>query len=218
MYEFNNNGYLSETRTVNGEDEVTFRDVYTYDDQNKPINIGSKTGSGNPVSNTKLTYEGERLLKKEIYSQDTDRRQTYDYAYPDLTHTEITYRMDGDLGSVTKTTMDGNKVVKREIFNHVGACITTEEFTYNEQDKPIQVIRDGQTSLIAYNDRGLVARTERAFYHTFGDLTFYTEDVYTYEYEYDSIGNWIKRMVYVGEGDSKQLEQIDERTITYKTE
>lgn len=218
LYVFNPNGYLSEMQTVNEEDEVTFRDVYTYDDQDKPVNIASKSGSGNPVSNTKCTYEGVRLLKKEVYSQDMDRMQTYDYAYPDLTHTEITYRMDGDLGSITKNTMDGNKVIKRDIFNHTGDCITTEAFTYNEQNKPIQVIRNGKTSLIAYNDRGLVARTERAFYLAYGDLNFYSEEVYTYEYEYDSVGNWIKRMVYVGEGDAKQLEQIDERIITYQAE
>lgn len=151
-----------------------------------------RTYSGGKLAET-IRYDGKgKVSLREVNSYDENGRLAEETYYEgDKAAAKTVYRYDeAGRGSETAFFMaDGSKAIAP-----IGPCLGAHRmtFTYDSKGRPYKVVsyepngRVKKSWLYAYNDKGLMSeeKLEDSYDHTTN----------THLYEYDSRGNWIKRM------------------------
>jgi antitoxin component YwqK of YwqJK toxin-antitoxin module len=176
------NGHLVESVLYDPEGATLERQVYAYSD-------GKLAGT--------VHYDGKgEVVLREVNSYDEQGRLGEVTYYEGKQFAKTVYRYDGEgRGSEAAFFLgDGSKAIAT-----IGPCLGAHRmtYTYDETGRSHQVVAyepDGKVQkswLYAYNDKGLMSEEKLADDHE------YTTRLHAYEY--DSRGNWIKRVSTVTE-------------------
>lgn len=180
-------------------------------------------------------YDDGRLYKEFI----NDAMTVYNYENKILKDAN-TYYANGTLLKKVVYIMSGGKVIREEEYDDKGNLYNFDINNYRGDywEKEKWTIADGTEELItteSYNNKNLIKRvshyarqTSEIFYNEenlvvktingkwiMDNLMSYREigNVYEYEYFYDDMGNWIKRIEY--KGTAKIPQRIEVRDIFY---
>lgn len=189
---------------------------YTYNEKHQLVEIKKENNRGrtkfihgkhDKTGNTFVTiekyyfksYNQEKLEKREIYEFDQQGR-TITYK-KDNERTYISYH--GNTVVDSTSTYGGTKYFKKAKFKK-GHLINLSNYKYTNALKTEEVLLE--ETKYSYNRKGHLVSEEHI--DTDDDATNYH---HTYEYQYDSEGNWIVQKVYVNDKPS----QTYIRKITY---
>ncbi|MBC7929440.1 MAG: hypothetical protein H7Z38_02635 [Rubrivivax sp.] len=198
-------GNLIESVLSNPEGEVMERRVYTYDG-GKLMQIVSSDGKGKVKLKQVNSYGSDGRLREETYYDPKEAAGKTMHKYDDK----------GRISELAFYLPDGSKAIAT-----IGPCLGAHRVTYSYEKKgrPVKVVAyepDGEVKKswrYAYNPQGQVAEDVRE--------SAWSRMKIVYTYEYDSQGNWIKKVATVN--DQSKLERIGSnerktvvsRSITY---
>lgn len=211
LYSFDENGYLInkiEQERSNGRGS-SWKYHYDYDDGRlcKEFINGTMTiynYENQMLKDTRTYYENGTLLKKVVYITSGGKVVR-----------EEEYDNKGNLYNFVVNNYKGD-FCDKEIWTIIDGSeelITTE--SYNKENLIKRVSHYArQTSEIFYNEHNLVVKTINGKW-IMDKLGSYKEtgNVYEYEYFYDDMGNWIKRVEY--KGAAKIPQRVEIRDIVY---
>ena len=203
---FNDEGYPIKLTNYDDDGDITEVTKYDYDKDNHLV----KTTSYDEVGG--MTYEFKNNYDGDIITSSTTT--TYWGGIPEMRTTKYTY--DGDVLIEERTYEDGEllSVYKYIDYKRKGANWDSSWVAYDaegeEQAKGFNKLNDaGKIAECKYgemhykvkwNDDNLPIRTKNAVSFLNGVAFYYSEGAdYTFEYEFDDKGNWIKQTIFVGE-------------------
>ncbi len=215
QYGFDNTGRYTEFVENFANGSLNYKMKYTYNAKEKKAEILYFDKEGKPTSKkiSVLDAKGQKTEEKE-YTKDGEFRWRYTYAYDDKGNmTEIKgFKADGTLSIKTTTTYDskGNKV--SYLVETPGYANSSQKYSYDEKGNMKEEIwYDGQDQVTfrfvrSYDAQG--NKTEELKYKGMDNL----RDKITWQYVYDTKGNWTKRTQFTSDGVDFD---IAERTISY---
>lgn len=189
VYRYDDEGRLTEEVTVDAEGAETRRVTYERD------------GAGNVVRQVDYTdgavsrrfenvYDAEGgLIEQRSYDEEGRLYEVETYTVPDLEHDYVSYDEEGEVEAT-------------------GSVVETEDGTVSW----VEFGPDGEVAesyAFAYDENGL--QIERR--DVYGEDA---ADVYSYAYELDEYGSWVRRVTTENLGNGPETYEIRERVITYR--
>lgn len=217
FYTFNTNGFINERIEYDIKDDIKEKNTYIYDENEKLIE--TKRYYSDKKSLYLLIYKYDEkgfLVERTLYNSkgNIDFKEVYENQKENNEITVNRYENDGELYSSSNSRYDnkGNIVEYRDNTYSENGSSNLTFYLYDNQGNLIEenwastLTDDGRTLNIISNYN----------YNKYGDKIEYwfddsTESKTTYEYEYDSHNNWIKRI----EFDRRFPKFILERKIEY---
>jgi YD repeat-containing protein len=184
-YVYDTKGNLLVLCTVDENGEINDSSSYVYNRQGRCTEIARfsrKKSAGREVP----VFQGGRVAGVKIYNEKSAIETALDYVYSgDEISEEKTLNSDGEvIVSVSKEFLNGQLVVQTEKDNS-GNVQTIRKFKRNESKDVVECLI-------------LIPKDNKEF-------------KFTYEYEYDAAGNWIKQTRFY----DGQIENIVVRNIEY---
>lgn len=205
------------TRDANGN--VT--DRILSDPKGKALNRESYVYTGGRLAEIIHRNEKGKVGLRQVSTYGDDglmREETYHYSEKAIGRTVYRYDAQGRGSEVIYYMADGAKAVAP-----IGPCLGAHRMTYeyDENGRPAKVV--------AYEPDGTMKKSWQYFYNAKGDIAeerredSWSHEASTISYEYDSRGNWIRRVAIVndvpkpGRSEMPPTESrvIHSRKITY---
>ena len=215
LVSFNKDGFITDITYYDCDGDIRNKRVYEYDSDNLLSNV--------TFYKVDWRHPNGYLDSKEIheYNEKRQRVQLIIYDSDGVEKLKFIYEWDGKnmvktmiyqnelLSRVQVNEYNGNLKVKSVVTDSDGKEIERLEYENNRLSKRVQ---EDYTATYRYNDKGLCCATEN------GRLSgvYFTPSrgkSFTYEYEYDQKGNWIKRTE--KDSQTKIATSITIREITY---
>lgn len=218
-YEFNPQKMLTKQKNK-GLDNVIHTYNYTYDADGLKVSRIAMLLSDSLVTTKNFTYNSKGLIY-EIESLDGNGRQ---FDLEASTYNEKDQLTERQFSGLAETNFEkytyhpDGKLAKIEYITGEGQLLGYSEDIYNELGQLVESFNTEQ-GRCWYNQAGDIVRTEqfKFGYNDKGDMTLATDNdnqtIETYEYEYDSNGNWIKLTTKDAKG---AILSLTERVITYQ--
>lgn len=211
LIEFNTDGYITEISNFDYSGDLSQKSVYVYDGDDKVTKINTYDGDGDEISRTVYTYNNNKKVTKIV---DYDKSGKINYTQK--------YEWDGD--KVTKTQFiseykeyywmdeyNGNTLVKSVVYDK--NCKPTGEYWEYENEKPKKIVTKDFTVSLTFNNKGLCTSIVNGQLINTNSYCWTNGESYTYDYEYDDKGNWIKKIE--RKKDSQKATRIFVREIEY---
>lgn len=179
FYLFNESGNLIETQRLDRKGKVERVSKYIYDDASNCKEI--TTYEDDDVVQKKVNLiENNRIMEVQVFDKDAELTKKYQYNY------------------------SGSDISDGKIFNGNGGLNISFENELSSGLLEKQIAKDSideVTSIITYerNREGDITK------QTVEYPKDTTEYFYTFQYEYDDIGNWIKQFQFDKEGEIKDI-------------
>lgn len=212
---FNRDGFITEKTSYDCDGDIRNKRVYEYDSDNLLSNV--------TFYKVDWRHPNGYLDSKEIHEYNEKRQlvQLIGYDSNGVEKLKFIYEWDGKnivktmiyqnemLSLVQVDEYNGNSKVKSVVTDSDGKEIERLEYENNRLSKRVQ---EDYTATYKYNDKGLCCATENA---RLSSVYFSSSEgkSFTYEYEYDQKGNWIKRTE--KDSQTKIATIITIREITY---
>lgn len=213
--EFGDNGICKTITRFEIDGEIEEKEIIKVkDDLVTEITVFDSDGD---ISNTlSFTWDEGNISTVSIADHRGVIYQRIEDNYNDGLVSEQRYYWDDTLKKVTKYTWDGT-VCNFVEYDGNGDESNRGYSSYSKEKRWLGTKSQNQNVEVTYNSKGLPETCHNAIYDSSSDSFRFNDsdkDLFvTYEYEYDSKGNWIKRIMFLGEG--KRPYQISEREITY---
>lgn len=209
VVKYNINGFITEKTVFNWDGSVVNNTKYEYLENNRLVSgpegeylydesgklyLTIYTHNGNGLKKTiKYDYDSENLLAdKYVYNYDNELVYHYSYKY------------------------DSKNLLKEFIYRYYGHALTykvnqKEEYFYDSVFNLVKIKTSGlNTSYSEFQEFKYNERKDTVFHKT-TDSSENEVRVYTYDYEYDSQNNWVKKSIY----SNNKIVLLKERTIEY---
>lgn len=214
---FNTKGFLKENIEYDIKDGIKEKNTYIYDENEKIIETKRYYSDKNALYLLLYKYDDKGFLtERTLYNSKgiIDNKDVYGNQKENNEIIVNNYGSDGELNFSTSSKFDneGNIIEYRDNSYSGNGFSSTISYIYDNQDNMVKensattLTDDGRTldMISNYNYNKYGDKIE----HWFDDST---ESKTTYEYEYDSQNNWIKRI----EFDKRFPKFILERKIEY---
>jgi YD repeat-containing protein len=190
-YVYNSNGSLIEHSQHNGESEQ--KTIYKYDENGNNVEMTSYTPDGSLLSKTLSQFDAKgRLISASGYDGEGKLGVEIINRYDEGGNLYETETLNQDYLRIERYDEQGNQI-ERINYKPSGSVDTTETFRYDDQGN-------------------LIERIEQSF-----STNAYSRE--TYVIEYDSYGNWIKKVRHTEVERFGEVQLVPEfawlRTITY---
>jgi hypothetical protein len=241
-------GKLTRKETYPPQPRLTSEEVFTYDNKGKLIQA-EKIYPRNDASNRKVTYNHDAdgiLIEAIEYGSDRAVLEKMNYKYAaDSNQAEEVYHLGNDRLRLRRLYLFDHKrrTLQESHFGSDNKLQLKKVYSYGDAEKPVRIDEydlDGFRgySTVKYDDRG--NRLQHISYAPSGTLELkvtysYDEKAnlkeevhyersdfrhrFVYEYEYDAIGNWVRKFSYKcsqPEGTPSCVPfEITYRTISY---
>lgn len=194
-FTYDGEGRLVEEAAYDEEGTETRRQVSGYDADGNLVERDTYR-DGELVGRSEFEYDGEgRRTAARAYDADGTLRRETTYSVPDLEYETLRY----DGGQVeTRSVAVENEFgpVSYETFLPDGTLDNATYFTYDEAGRMIE-----RQDMVTYESMGTVQQsTSRAFY----------------EYEFDDVGNWVRRTTIEDAGMGPAAIELQVREIEYR--
>ncbi|NOQ75409.1 MAG: hypothetical protein GQ574_25590 [Crocinitomix sp.] len=204
----------SEYSYEDGEKKLQMIYEFSFN-KNGFITISSNRDSSGYGMLYEYTWEENKLIKNEFTLPSKYEVGSKEIVYSNLSFVETTY---GGVDRMKMTYIEGlqNKqlrTIEEDYFNYDATISWTLRIKYDSIGDIIeknQLAINGELvekTYYDYNEKGFI-RTSKHLIPAYGTEPF----IHTYEYVYDSLGNWLKKTRY--DSNSQPIEYI-ERKITY---
>ena len=194
-YAYDGEGRPTEEVTYDENGEETYRIAQEYDRDGNLI-AREIYRNGELAGRDEYDYDGEG---RRVAGRDFDDDGTLDsettYTVPDLEYETVEYD-DGEIESRSVVVRGEHGVVSAETYLPDG---TLESATY-----------------FAYDEAGRIVRREDAFSYDVMGETRTGSSVAVYEYEFDEVGNWIRRTAIEDDGMGPAPIELEVREIEYR--
>jgi hypothetical protein len=193
---YDSEGKEIEKEYSNADDKLTSKGVSTYDDSGKKIRLTHYNPNGSINHYQIYTYDDKgKIIEENHYIPGGSQRTQILYRYDEKGRkTEVIYKKpDGTVSQKTVFTYDdgGNKSVATA-YDGMGVVKLQHASKYDSRGNLIELVNQG-------SGNGSIIKG-------------------TYRYEFDSVGNWIKRVTVreVSGGGNTQIEnEVTYRAIVY---
>lgn len=225
-YRFDENGNL--IYHENEKDDKKTYSKYSYNKQNQLINIFNSD-----YSQTVFQYTGKQLIQCDEYDKEDHLESRIKRTYQSPSNfVDIRYNKDGketyrffyrnNLHTLTKSGENTTTISYNELGKEVRSKFVGKEYDYNGNALTFywDLVRDGTLNLTSknvtsltqtyYNVKGLPNKIVKSKNGT-------NTDIISFEYEYDSKGNWIKRIANYS-GPKLDKLNLDEFIIIFERE
>lgn len=235
VYSYDIKGNVIAETGYDAKGEIEWKNSYNYDGSGSKVEILSYSGDGKLAARTSYTYDASGKLSEESYRDIKDTRldQTIKYTYDDKGHllSKKSNRSWGPRSVDVTYIYDKRGLLIEEVDRDV--ITNTRHYIYDEKGRRVQE-ENGPfpREVIKLDDKG--NPTARIIGSGSARIGSPLDSEETYEYEYDSHGNWVKQTrtrVVVKEVTqsatvgrvtefprlqrSSELEDVIYRTITY---
>jgi YD repeat-containing protein len=218
IYKYDKNDNLIEENEYNLDGSLDSKNTYKYDDKGNLVEKNEYDADGNldDKDTYKYKYDDKGNLIEKIHDNTDVGKYTYKYDYKGNIIEENQYYSDGNL-------------YLKSIYNDKGNMIEEDCYfsynTYTRDNKGNEIKNDSGITYKAtykYNDKGNMIEMNKYYpyggcwgtkYDNKGNGTSgsFSNWEYTYKYEYDEQGNWIKMITYT----DGYPDEVTERTINY---
>jgi hypothetical protein len=237
---YNKSGYLLEEKYFNYDGSVYHSELYSYDEKGKLVNrsnfLHGKKGhsiefeydaNGNIITEYELTPTGI-AQRKWAYKYDKKGNKiehSYTYFLDESNDFKTLYEYDNNGNKVQESTYDkygiqntiifykydiNGNLIEEKVYSK-SVLFYTNEFKYDSKGnilEDIQTTSENEKIKTNYKydmNRNLTSKIRISSHSKEYDFN------YSYQYDYDNLGNWIKRVYFIN-GNPKF---IRERTIEY---
>lgn len=222
IYEFNEDGLIVRFSMISSSEllkKLSFSVRYKYDENDALLETENFGYDGTFSSKTLYNYNGELLIEANTYDEFNSKikHETFEYDSNGLLSTHNLYR-GSSLKEYYKYHYKNGALFLKEKYN--GDYNTLRFVSRYEKEK--EVLRESPSGdmYIYYNENGLPSyiKNGKSYMDSFNMssediIEFAGSSDASYEYKYDSYGNWIEKVELVGDG--KIPTRLEQRTITY---
>ncbi len=217
LAEFSPKGLLTSITNYAPDSTVFFSTRYEYDAKGRVTNIREADMSGEEIGEYRYTYKGDFLSLCIHLGEANEEDCRWEHENDGEHIVRTVFYSEGALETISENTWDG--MTRREVVKSPeDSLIGTAEYVYLREDKPLRITSDNTDISIEYNEKGLPYKCVNVLLATDGNLRWDSRIVQdeenTYEYEYDSKGNWTRRKEYLSKAGI--LISDISRTITYR--
>lgn len=217
LAEFSPKGLLTSITNYAPDSSVFFSTRYEYDAKGRVTNILEADMSGEETGEYRYTYKGDFLSLCIHLGEANEEDCRWEHENDGEHIVKTVFYSEGALESISESTWDG--MTRREVVKSPeDSLIGTAEYVYLRKDKPVRITSDNTDISIEYNEKGLPYKCVNVLLTTDGNLRWdpriVQDEENTYEYEYDSKGNWTRRKEYLS--NAGILSSDISRTITYR--
>lgn len=208
---FNKNGYNTELLTWGNK--CNYRLQRVFDNEGKCI-IQIWESTDDMYTKDTLIYKNNMLFEKRIQLKDNTLigKEMHYYDHQKNNTKIISYSEKREVLETIKNYFDDSGYkIKIEVFNDKDALIESKIYRYDGEGNEIHFSSyDSNNNLIkqetsVYDDKNFIIKL-----NTFTSKNTLKEEC-VFEYEYDEVGNWIKRIDFI----NNKKKHIIEREITY---
>ena len=193
LIEFNKDGYITEISNFNHSGNLSQKSVYVYNGDGKVTKINKYDGDGDEIGRIVYTYNDNKKVTKIV---DYDKSGKVNY----------TQKMEWDGDKVTKNQFineysegkynmneyKGSTLIKSVEYDKDGKH--TGVYTEYENEKMTKIVTKDFTISLTYNDKGHCVSIVNGQLFTTNSCYWAKGESYTYDYEYDEKGNWVRRI------------------------
>lgn len=215
QYNFDNTGRYTEFIENKADGSFYYKTVYTYLPKEKKAEISYVYNEGQKASRKIWSYNAKaQKTEEQEYTKDGVKSWRYTYAYDDKGNMTVMtgYRHDGTMSSKTTWTYDAKGNMLTYLVETPGYANSSRKYVYdNKGNMKEEIWYNGEDEVEfrfvrSYDAQGSVV--EELKYRGMDDL----RDKTTWQFVYDSKGNWTKRTQFTSDGVDFS---IAERTISY---
>lgn len=223
IYEFNSDGLIVKFCIVNSDEllnKLSFSIHYKYDENGVLLETENFSYDGTFSSKTLYKYNGTLLMETNSYDDFNYKfkQETFNYDSNGLLLNQYLYR-DSSLKEYCEYSYRYGSLFLKKVYD---AKYNTLRFAsrYENGKEVVRELTTGDNMYIYYNENDLPSsiRNGKLYMNSF-DVS--SDDIVqvegfsdaSYEYKYDSYGNWIEKVEFVGEG--KIPMRLEQRIITY---
>ncbi|MBQ8442502.1 MAG: hypothetical protein IJX29_03955 [Bacteroides sp.] len=223
IYEFNSDGLIVKFCMINSSEllkKLSFSIHYKYDENGVLLETENFSYDGTFSSKTLYKYNGVLLMETNSYDDFNYKfkQETFSYDGNGLLLSQHLYR-NSSLKEYSKYSYRNGSLFLKKVYD---AKYNTLRYASRYEDGK-EVIREstaGENMHISYNENDLPSFIKNGkFYMDLFNMS--SDDIVEvvgfsdafYEYKYDSHGNWIEKVEFVGEG--KIPMRLEQRVITY---
>lgn len=218
--EFNAVGNIQSISDFDSDGDLFWVSKYKYNDNNHMIEHSSYNPEGEvEYKNTfEYVYDGEKIVSVTQNSLYNDINTTYLYEsmYDGNTIVEENTFVNGDFISKTKYLKHDVSGKEWILYDKDGVEESSGHEYYNKSGRVVSSRIGDKSFEVKWNDKNLPIYLKNAQLYNntlISSLLDEGESLYYVEYEYDTMGNWVRQIVF--EGEMKRPVSISEREIKY---
>lgn len=200
-YKYDQKKNIIETKIYKPTEELLFRYIYQYDNARNKTESHWYDQEGNLLEHENYTYNKKGALVENKKYNDEYLKQKFIYQYKNGRKYETTefYKEDTSLNKKKVSVYNkNNKIVEKYTYLPEDVLTSIRIYSYNENNDIIKVKIHTSDGMIGFDTEE--SRQQIEF-----------ETIYTYKYQYDEKGNWIKVIQY----ENKMPKKIIERHFEY---
>ena len=193
VIEFNKDGYITEISIFTHSGNLSQKHVYVYDGDGKVTKINKYDGDGDEIGRIVYTYnENKKATKIVDYEKSGKVISTQEMGWDGGHVTKNQYISEYSKGDYSMNEYKGNTLVKSVVYDKDGK--PTGEYTEYENDKMKKIVTKDFTITLTYNDKGYCSSIVNGKFYTINSFHWEKGESYTYDYEYDNKGNWVRKV------------------------
>ena len=193
VIEFNKDGYITEISIFTHNGNLSQKNVYVYDGDGKVTKINKYDGDGDENGRVVYTYnENKKVTKIVDYEKSGKVISTQKMDWDGDHVTKNQYISEYSKGDYSMNEYKGNTLVKSVVYDKDGK--PTGQYTEYENDKMKKIVTKDFTITLTYNDKGYCSSIVNGKLYTINSFHWEKGESYTYDYEYDNKGNWVRKV------------------------
>ena len=222
IYEFNSDGLIVKFSMINSDGllkDLSFSVRYKYDANGLLLETENFGYDGTLSSKTLYNYKDDLLIEKNTYDDFNYKlkQEIFDYNANGLLSNQYLYRNSSLKEKYTYSYRNGSLFLKQKYDAENSLRYVSR---YEDGKEVVRESPAGKNMYIHYNENDLPSFIENGKLYM-DSFNMSSDDIIefvgfsdaSYEYKYDSYGNWIEKVELVGEG--KIPMRLEQRIITY---
>ncbi|MCQ2139439.1 MAG: hypothetical protein MJZ09_03595 [Bacteroidales bacterium] len=213
---FNRYGQVEQVRYLESDGTLIIDEKYFYDSSHHLTKVWPIGADGQETGRFEYEFDGEFISKYTAINMNNQEIKRWEYSYDGERVVRIECFEENELRFVTTNTYDGDTYFQ-VLMDEQGDTLNMGYLRDLAPNKPQSAHSEDFNFDIEYDDMQLPVKSIGTMVDSNGAL--YWDDILdeagyaTYEYEYDSKGNWTTRRVFFG--DERLPGEVITRKITY---
>ncbi|MCQ2141171.1 MAG: hypothetical protein MJY83_02355, partial [Bacteroidales bacterium] len=199
---FNRYGQVEQVRYLESDGTLIIDEKYFYDSSHHLTKVWPIGADGQETGRFEYEFDGEFISKYTVINMNNQEIKRWEYSYDGERVVRIECFEENELRFVTTNTYDGDTYFQ-VLMDEQGDTLNMGYLRDLAPNKPLSAHSEDFNFDIEYDDMQLPVKSIGTMVDSNGAL--YWDDILdeagyaTYEYEYDSKGNWTTRRVFFGD-------------------
>jgi len=203
IYQIGDHGKIIESKEYHSEGSLSEKITYAYDNNKNLISKKKVDSELGLYDSTNLLYNNGKLAEKKHWFYyvnstsyiDQNGEQVIVSTEEENINKRELYKLDNVGNIIEKTRFKNNgKIDFKGVIKENNKDKTFEILKYNSDDKLASKV------ILTFDNKGNIIKQHEYIYHSYHpSLEWVDENVTEYKYQYDSKGNWIQRISFIGE-------------------